>query len=493
MKQTKLYILTIGLLLGALLLTACSSDALPGDDGGIKEVCRTDSCYINLRIVNTSQARTRTRAVEAATSAENAIYDGILCIFEGTSESAATLKSAVAIDQLLNNSTDDSGVGNNGTSVNVIQQLPLSTYSYTNNLYALVLLNTTESGFSVSGNTLKLNGTSFPNTTTINDIRNSKINSVGSTDKHVGLFMSNAPQDGYIMPVITTLFDTETAARAPEAARVTINVERAAAKVSVTKVNTGVSGIILNGKNSSRPSVHAMTWTLNKYNTKSNTVRNGSTSAVNWAQDWNYSTAPENTYTAKDFAVYPQHSHSSDVVYVAENTTSDGTSTDANVTEAIVEVQLKDDSNMLMHECFVFHPFQDTFMENSYTELYTSRDQYIAYLKAGLTEAQKSAHGLGGKTSAEVFKYPTITIGENGTVSITLVNESFSAEDQTHLASLASWLSERTTGFRDGKMYYTYKIKHTGPDSQEYGVVRNNAYNLTLTNGSISRIGRPTP
>ena len=143
MKQTKLYILTIGLLLGALLLTACSSDVLPGDDGGIKEVCRTDSCYINLQIVNNSQ--TKTRAVEPATPEENAVYDGILAIFAGTGESTATLKSAVAIDQLLNNSTDNLGNINNGTSINVIQQLSISTYSYLNNLYALVLLNTSKS------------------------------------------------------------------------------------------------------------------------------------------------------------------------------------------------------------------------------------------------------------------------------------------------------------------------------------------------------------
>ena len=123
MKQTKLYILTIGLLLGALLLTACSSDALPGDDGGIKEVSRTDSCYINLKIVNDVQAKTR--GTNVGTAEENAIYDGILVILEGNGESSSTLKKAVIIDQLINNpgfTTDK--------TIDIIQRLPIGTHPY---------------------------------------------------------------------------------------------------------------------------------------------------------------------------------------------------------------------------------------------------------------------------------------------------------------------------------------------------------------------------
>ena len=314
MKQTKLYILTIGLLLGALLLTACSSDALPGDDGGIKEVCRTDSCYINLRIVNTSQARTRTRAVEAATSAENAIYDGILCIFEGTSESAATLKRAVAIDQLLNNSTDDSGVGNNGTSVNVIQQLPLSTYSYTNNLYALVLLNTTETGFSLSGNMLYFNGATQSGKTR-SQIQQLQIKGIGSTDTHVGLFMSNAPTaaDGTALVQITDLYDTDAAARSGTV--YTITVERAAAKICVTSnysSGDNIENITLNGT-STKAHYHTMTWAVNQYNTKCYALRNPGGSDLAWAQDINYTAAPQKITTDIDFGLYPLQSHSSDV------------------------------------------------------------------------------------------------------------------------------------------------------------------------------------
>ena len=100
MKRYRLYIWTTCLLAVALLLTACSSD---GADGLLEEQKPTQQSvptanYINLRIVSGSSQQTRATEQE-----ENAIYDGILTIFEGDDEATATLKSAVVIDQLINN------------------------------------------------------------------------------------------------------------------------------------------------------------------------------------------------------------------------------------------------------------------------------------------------------------------------------------------------------------------------------------------------------
>lgn len=481
MKQTKLYILTIGLLLGALLLTACSSDALPGDDSGIKEVSCTDSCYINLQIVNNSQAKTR--AVEAATSEENAVYDGILAIFAGTSESTATLKSAVAIDQLLNNSTDGSGVGNNGTSINVIQQLPISTYSYTNNLYALVLLNTTESGFSLSNGMLYFEGATQSGKTR-SQIQSNIIKSIGSIDKHVGLFMSNAPTaaDGTALVPITDLYNTDSDARGGTSH--TINVERAAAKITVAcnySSGNNIDNITLNGT-TTRAKFHAMTWAVNQYNAKCYALRNPGGSDLAWAQDINYTAAPEKITTDIDFGLYPLQSHSSDVVYVAENTTSTPTTT-ANQTCVIVEVQVKDASNMLIHEAFNF------FDGNT---LFTNAAQLIAFFKSewNVHRHRDEYEYIKDKSAEEVFKYPTILINADGSVTVTLRNDSFTGtNEQANLSALAAELSGYTKGFRDGKMYYTYYIYNN--DSSNYGIVRNNVYNLKLS--SISGIGRPTP
>ena len=119
-----------------MFLAACQSDALPGENsGGAQQMMsRSDSSYINLRIVNGNA--TMTRAVETATAAENAVYDGILCIFEGADETSATLKTAVVIDQLVNNP-------GNSTSIDITQRLATDTHAYGSKLFVLALLNTT--------------------------------------------------------------------------------------------------------------------------------------------------------------------------------------------------------------------------------------------------------------------------------------------------------------------------------------------------------------
>ena len=465
-----------------MFLTACQSDALPGKEtgSGQQTMAHSDSSYINLRIVNSRAAMTR--ATEAATAKENAIYDGILCIFEGNDEPTAKLKTAVVIDQLIKNpgSTDDP------QTVNITQRLATGTHNYDARLYALVLLNTTSTGFKVGGtrnNELVFDGVSKKDAT-ISQIQNLVIHSVGSTEEHVGLFMSNAPQDGYIMPEVTSicLFDSEETAATGN--RLTINVERAAARIRVTNEAMTFENINLNKRSSDittrHPNVHKMTWSLNHFNQTSYAIRLGSTAAGNWATSVDHLT----TYTAKDFSLYPQQSHSQDVVYIGENTTD-------TETEVIVEVQLKDNSNMLTHECFVFHPYQDTYLENAYHDIYTSPEQYIAYLRDELPPENKGWFGLGGIDNAEIFKYATVKINDNGNVVFSLTNSDLTPEQQVKLDELATFLSSHTAGFRDGKMYYTYKIKHD--DTHTYGVVRNNAYNLTLKNSSVNGIGRPTP
>lgn len=477
MKQTKLYILTISLLLGALLLTACSSDALPGDDSGIKEVSRTDSCYINLRIVNDVQAKTR--GTDVGTAEENAIYDGILVILEGNGESSSTLKKAVIIDQLINNpgfTTDK--------TIDIIQRLPIGTHPYptTGKLYVMALLNTTKTGFSVKNDMLYLNGTSLSGYTRA-QIQSSAINSVGSTDQHVGLYMASKPKGEGSTPDQVALqiydpswdpsnecylYDSKEAISQSASInkKLILNVERAAAKVSVTNgIATTLSNINLNGNNERHPQIHKMTWALNHYYTTSYAISGGSGGTLSPI-----------TFTNSDFTVYPQRSLCGDAIYIAEGSN----------TEVIVEVQLKDASSMLMHECFVFHPFFNDFTPNihHYYDIYTSPEQYINYLKVGLPPENKNGFGLNGIDNAEIFKYATITTSEDGSVTFTLVNSNLTAEQQTKLAELAEWLGNHSKCFRDGKMYYTYTLGD---------IVRNNAYYLTLQNSSISGIGRPTP
>ena len=479
MKQTKLYIWPVWLLLGALLFAACQNDTLPEKTSSGVMVSRTDSCYINLQIVGNSQAKTRATFSNQATAAENAVYDGILCIFEGENETSATLKTAVAIDQLINNP----GSTANSQNLSITQRLADGTHNYQNKRYVLALLNTTSTGFRVGGtnkNELLLNGASQKGKT-ISEIQQLQIDSVGSTNQHVGLFMSNAPQEGYIMPEVTSdyLFDTEAAAAT--GSRLTINVERAAARVKVTNTATNVSSFYLDRDESRHPTVHQMTWALHNYNKVSYAIRNGSTAANNWATSVTGVNIPiAFDTTAPDiFDVYQQHSYKDgDDVYIAENTTS----VVNDQTQVFVEVQLKDGS-FLLGDCFKYDLWGTTIF-------FTSAEKFIQYCKEKWTDTFANMNpGLSAKSAEEIFKYPSLVINNDGSVTVTLTNDSFTNDEKTALAGLSSTFSNTLTGYCDGKMYYTYKIKHD--TDHEFGVVRNNAYNLNFT--SVPGIGDPVP
>ena len=441
MNQTKLYIWTIGLLLGAMLLTACQREALLEEMGGSQTmVSGTDSCFINLQIINSSRNKTRAVEYEAASDEENAIYDGILAIFEGANESTATLRSAVVIDQLINNPGSSTGI-------NITQRLA-GTHSYSEHLYVLALLNTTATGFGVDGTTLKFNNSDVSDQDgdekiTIADIQQLQINSVGSTDKHVGLFMSNTAADLYKEVTSTYLFDTPAAAAS--GGRLTINVERAAARVKVTNdipAAMPLSNITLVGATTTHPLIHQMSWMVTNYNEGGFALANGSTDLG----------SPTKSFVAKDFTYFHQHSlQSKDVIYIGENS-------NATKTQVIVEVQLKDGS-FLLGDCFSFSWDK--------TKLYTSVEALIEYYKSNWN----NSFGLTTQTADEVFRNTTVTVDANGDVTVKLTNSTFSPEDQVKLNNLANTLSGMTTCHRDGKMYYTYTLDE---------IVRNNAYNLSL-------------
>lgn len=427
MKRTKRNILTLGLLAATLLLTACFDydryENVAAEEQPVGHENSSDSSYINLHIVNNA---TTTRATYAE---ESAIYDGILAIFEGTDAATATLKTATVIDQLINNPGSSS-------SITITQRLSTGTHAYNNNLYVLVLLNTTSTGLSVDGTALKFNGAAIPDANsdgsiTLTDVQALTPNSVGSPDKHVGLFMTNS--NGLVEA--TALFDTEEEARDGSAASVTVNVERAAARIRVTNGigNTTLKAIKLDGNNDSHPTVHRMSWAL----------------ATEVADD------------ADIFSVYQQRSHQSgDDVYIPENTST--------ATNIIVELQLKKGS-FLMDDCYKFY-FSDY--------LYTSADQFVAFLKAGWY-VQRGGYDLSARSAEDIYENMKLELADDGSVTVTFTMDKsdYSPEELIGLASLKTFLQNNTRGFKNGKMYYTYTLDE---------VQRNNAYNLTLIEETTS-------
>lgn len=488
-----------------------------------------DSLYVNLRIINGSEG-TVTRAADAdeqATAAENRIYDGILCIFVGTDESSAELKAACVIDQRIDQaSTSASG---NTSETKIIQRLPsekldLSTYNYdTNTLYALLLLNVSHTGLTVSSTgTLYYKGAAIPDADgngkiTITDLRQLELTSIGSIDEsssapyanpsfHTGLFMSNAPRyESSSVKILTPISSSSLYANWDAASagsnQTTIYVERAAAKVMVS---SGTPTISFKLNESGTTSFHRMTWmpdnTAPCYYAVRNTVSQSDwtwSANMNWAYSPNYDgSATLNSIAGKEFSVYQQHSLKDGAVgYVMENTTNAANATPEHLTRVIVEVQVKDASSMLLGDCFAFNGVT--------TKLYTSSGQLITAMKSWWDTNKASLSStypdIYTKTADEIFLSPVVIINSDYSVTLTLTNGSFTVSEQSDLGKLANELSNKTIGYREGRMYYSATIQHTtgSPKAEspynlgDYGVVRSNYYKLTL--GNITNIGSPTP
>ena len=345
-----------------LLLASCSGDA------ALDTVMRStapDGGYVNLHLVSSPSAVTR-----ASEQEERAVYDGVLAVFEGTSAVTATLKSAVVIDQLVNNP-------GTGYAVNVTQRLPVGTHPYSGaKRYALALLNIAGTGLAVDGTELKYQGESL----TGKDIayfQSLVINTVGSTDEHVGLMMANTiKDDGNILRNIETyhLYDTPDAAAA--GSRLTIGVERAAAKVRVSLASPSpVLNLYVNSAATPTAfSIHRLYWLPDRYKTAGYAVRNpSSTAAVSLTG-----------YDADSFTLYPDHAYGDgDEVYVAEN---DESAADSQ-TRVVVGLQLKDASSVLLSTFYIYN--------GDKTRIFSSPAHAEAYVGAGFDASRLACYADG--------------------------------------------------------------------------------------------------
>lgn len=451
----KANILACCLLLGALLLTACHDyDGYDNKEIGLSQAERlanADSLFLNLSIVGNSTSVTRASETE-----ENAIYDGILCIFEGDDAATATLRTATVIDQLVYNPNEPRTVaGGSAASINITQRLANGTHAYGAHLYALALLNTTATGFRVDEATGKLqfkaanvnNYSNLADGTTYSDIQNHTLNSVGSPDEHVGLFMANTTATGLVeVTPDDHLFDTEDdAATSFSTKHITIPVERLAARIRVTNdipAGTSMSNIHLHGNSSINPFIHKMTWALASELPGTN-VATGAT----------------------NFSLFHQHSHESgEAIYVPENSSA---------TQIIVEVQLKEGS-VLLGDCYSF-PTLDGY------SLYTSTDELVDFFKNNWGWKKNDYPAISLWSAYDVFRNTKVTILDDGSVKVSVLTDetinNVTDDVRTALRNVENDLSYLTQGYRDGKMYYTYTIS---------SLARNNAYNLSLVEQSTT-------
>lgn len=347
-----------------LMMTACTADGLQDEKKPVQEPVRTAD-YVNLRIVSSSSQLTRATAQQ-----ENAVYDGILAVFEGSAATSATLKTAVVIDQLINNP-------GSGSYIDVTQRLAPGTHPYSGSKrYALVLLNTTGTGFTVDGTVLKHHGVSLVGTD-ISYFQSLVIDAVGSPTEHEGFYMANTIKaDGNILRNIESYHLYDTPEAAASGSRLTIQVERAAAKLQVELASPSplLNLYVNSAATTTAFNVHHFSWMPDRYKTSCYAIRNTS------------ATAPValTAYDATAFTRYPEQGYGSgDEVYVAEN---DETAADSQ-TRIVTSIQLKDPSNVLLSTFYIY--------DGDKTRIFTTPAKAETYIGAGFDAAKLTRYDNG--------------------------------------------------------------------------------------------------
>ncbi len=255
MKKIKISVLA----LATLALGACTNDDVVLTDSAILNDGGDSYVSLAINLPTTSSTRAANDVYDDGLAAEYNVNDATLYLFQGASESVATLYASYSLTEAFNKYAPDDD--NITSRQSFTQQITRPT---SGNLYALVVLN----GSGVTS--------SFTTGTTLADLQSTatsmNVATIASTSNSGNFYMTNAPlwkgtRGGYVAPTytatgtdaggVTTLayidsskiYDTEAEAVANPATE--IYVERGVAKVTVdgtsaTSSVTGNDGNVLN-------------------------------------------------------------------------------------------------------------------------------------------------------------------------------------------------------------------------------------------------------
>lgn len=313
------------LLIGTLLLgtfAACTDNDAITENGGSGAGNTTGESYVSLAInlpTQGSGSRAANDKFDDGLPQEYKVKDATLVLFEGTSETTATLSSAykLNLNWLMQGGTTD----NITTTAKIVQKVK-SPSAENNNYYALVILNmggglsvqtptiqSTDAELKAAECVLVLNETVLGNTTTMKDLLektasgatfeknpfindgyifmcNAPLNNVAGSTVAGSTSDSNPAVDNDItwLPEIDAkkIYSTRAAAEANPAT--TVNVERAVAKVTVSGNTKGE----LTGPKAKADqlSYEVVGWTLDCTNMTSYIVHNLGVSANEDTQKW---------------------------------------------------------------------------------------------------------------------------------------------------------------------------------------------------------------
>lgn len=276
----------LALAFAALTLGACTSDDVAvNDDPNIAQ--GGEKSYVSLAINLPTQPSTRVADdgesvdLDDGTENEYAVKSGILVLFKGESEAAATCVSAYTlnVDGFQTQLPENDQITSKAT---LVEEVAKPSTTENENIYALVILNP-NSVVTVDGTSLKIKGEAFSGTFKDLTEKAVSISAISEVNGN-GFLMSNAPlysavggvtkpADGASASTLAVMdkdkfYTNPTTATSNPAA--TIYVERAVAKVTVTAEDEKS----VSGGNSHLVGYAVAGWTLDVTNKKTYLVRN---------------------------------------------------------------------------------------------------------------------------------------------------------------------------------------------------------------------------
>lgn len=212
------------LAVAGLLLTACSDKDVIAEGGSQGEMISDGYVALNINLPTTSSStRAANDQFDDGLAGEYRVQDCLLLLFQGSSESTATLFSAKDINWDDYYEKGDADNDNITTSYRAVSEV--SGYNKTNTLYALAMLNYKDRGITLGdNNTVTIGGSSI---TKLSDFRNAKIANTTSD-----LITKNSTKNYFFMTnAVLSKVEGGTASTAPTAAAIFQLAELDGAKI----------------------------------------------------------------------------------------------------------------------------------------------------------------------------------------------------------------------------------------------------------------------
>ena len=519
----------------AAVFAGCSSDDDPVANAG-GEVTGEGYVALGINLPTVNSTRAANDHFDDGLTSEYEVKDATLILFSGADESTATISAAynISTEPWSTNADDQITV----TSKKVVQQVTSIAHPQ-----ALVVLNHNNT-MTATGNDLLVNSTSVIGKTLSEFLALTDVTS-GKTLNENGFYMANAPLSnkigGATSPLgakITTLVPVtiyESKAAADVATPSQIYVERANAKVTMTKTDGNLSdnttiSYVIDG------------WAIDNYNSVTDLVRNtdgftdwldyttnksgetnyrfvgsddvettGQSYRTYFAKDVNYSGEASPALVSPDVKTYNTEFGADKPAYCFENTFNVENQKDNQTTRVVVKAKLNGGNTFYL-------------INGDKTVLYTEETLKTAIIDYHMGNAAMNAwlvanHKAGEpEITAADFEVTLVTTGTTTTFTVapalTLAAKLSADYATAPTVDLSTYV--KVECYENGYSYYTIRIKHFGddltpwddgetttPSASEiypsanaeknylgrYGVLRNNWYDINVT--GIRNIGDP--